>query len=131
MVTYLGYREIRCRDCEKWTSKSQVVCAKNIIGTIGMNGNFENSDNDYRIPVWDEVKKTVINADYDIIEIYESKAVDCNAIIDRVVNFLYNEINRYKPVNEVVVKIIGYPVISRSTMRLMKERFLKVESINA
>jgi hypothetical protein len=129
LVSHLGYREIRCRNGEKCTSKDQVVCAKNIVGTIGMNGSHENDDDNYRIPIWDEMEKTVINADYDIIEIHESIAIDYDAIIHRIVSFLYNEIDRYKPVNEIIVRIIGHPVISDSNMRLMNERFLKIESI--
>ncbi len=130
LVSHLGYLEIRCRNGEKCTSKDQVVCTKNIVGTIGMNGSYENDDNDYRIPIWDEVKKTTINADYDIIEIHESKAVNYNAIIDKIVSFLYNEIDRYKPANEIIVRLVGEPAISESSKRLLKERFMKVEYIN-
>jgi hypothetical protein len=131
LVATLGYHVIKCRNGEKCISKSQIVCAKNIVGTLGMNGNMDNDEQDYHIPVWDEVNETTNNADYDIIKIYENKEIaNYDSIIASVVSFLYNEIDRYKSVKTVEIQIVGNPAISDSTKRLLENRFLKVDYID-
>jgi hypothetical protein len=123
-----GYKNINCRMEDKCLADDKVIYAKNIIGVLGKDVIHGSSNDNYYIPIWNENEQRIDNADYDIIEIHESSEIkDYNAVINKIIDFLYNEINRYKPINEVVVKIIGNPQISESTKRRLEEHFFKVE----
>jgi len=130
LVRRLGYKEIRCRKGKLCFARKKLVYAKQIIGVIGKDEMISTQIGDYYISLWNENDQAVKDADYDAVEIIENNTIkDYNAIINKVVNFLYNEIDRYKPINEVVVRVFGNPDISESTKRLLNKRFKKVEYI--
>ena len=99
-----------------------------MIGFLGISFKKQAMNGDFYIVLWNPKSRKITNGDYDIIEIHESSKIkDYDAIISKIIDFLYNEIKRFKPINEVVVRIIGNPQISESTKRRLEEHFLKVE----
>jgi len=128
LIRRFGYKEIKCRKGRLCFARKKLVYAKRIIGVIGRDEIKSAQKGDYRISLWNENEHTIIDADYDLVEIVENDTVkDYNAIINKITNFLYNEVDRYKPISDVLVKVIGSPEISESTMRLLNERFKEVE----
>lgn len=125
------YNSIACRVNKKCFAERKLIYATHIIGVIGRSKTIKSTQGKYYVPLWNEKEHKINNADYDLIEIYENDEIaDYNALINRVVDFFYNEIDRYKPINKVVVRIFGTPNISENTKRLLNERFLKIEYLN-
>jgi hypothetical protein len=116
---------LRCRidkNCLK------IAYAKKIVGVIGIIHKNWRKQSDYYVTLLNHKTGEITNADYDIVEIHENKEIkDYNAVISKAISFLYNELNRYKPISEVIVRIIGDIEISESTKRLLEKNFLKVE----
>ncbi len=127
-TTILGFIIINCRVSWFCFKQKKIREAKQIIGVIGKEMKKTIYKNNLCVSIWDSKRKKIVNGDFDIIEIHENNETkDYNAIINKIIDFLYNEIKRFKPINEVVVKIIGNPQISESTKRRLEEHFLKVE----
>jgi hypothetical protein len=85
-------------------------------------------ENNYYITIWDNLEEKVTDGDFDIIEIHKSQEIEnYDKVIDKVVRFLYNEVDRYKPLNQVTVKVIGNIELTENTKRLLKKHFFKVE----
>jgi hypothetical protein len=125
----LGFKTVHCRKSTKCFARGHVK-ALNLVGLIGDLNSGEEYENDYYITLWDYEHNIINDGDYDIIEIQESEKInDYDAVINRVITFFYNELNRFKPIKEVTVRIVGNPEISESTKRLLKERFLKLEYV--
>jgi hypothetical protein len=124
-----GYKNVSCRVKENCFAKKRLQYAHNIVGILGKSISG-NSGGNYYVPILDEEEQRINNADYDILEIHESPEInDYNGIINKIIDFLYNEINRYKPVNKIIIRLVGAPDISESSKRLLKERFMKVEYV--
>jgi len=123
----LGFKTIHCRKSKKCFAKGNVK-ALNLVGLIGDLSYGEEYENDYYVTLWDYEDNEIFDADYDIIEIQESENIkDYDSVINKVITFFYNEIDRFKPINEVIIRINGNPPISESTKRLLNERFFRVE----
>ena len=124
----LGYKEIACRVGEECVNQNQVIKLMNLVGRIGKPGHEQKDDESYYVDLWQPKTGEIKYGDYDIIEIYESNDIDdYDALISKIVSYLYNEIDRHKPINEVSVKVIGNPKLSENTKRLLEQNFLKVE----
>ncbi len=125
----LGFKTIHCRKSKRCFAKGKIK-ALNLVGLIGDLNDGEECENDYYVTLWDYENKKINDGDYDIIEIQESEKIDdFDAVVNKVIAFFYNELNRFKPIAEVRIRIVGNPPISESTKRLLKERFLKIEQI--
>jgi len=124
----LGFRKINCRTSWFCFGQRRIREVKQLIGLIGKEYERWTFEKNYYVTLWNSKSGKINNGDYDVIEIHESNSIeDYNAVINKVIDFQYNEINRYEPISEVVVKIIGHPQISESTKRRLEEHFLKVE----
>jgi hypothetical protein len=121
------FRNIQCQ-IDKNCTKNDIILAKQIVGLIGKTTEPQKTENNYYITVWNGHNKEITEADFDIIEIHENKEIkDYNAIISKTISFLYNELNRYKSINQITVRIFGNIELTESTKRLLEKRFLKVE----
>jgi len=101
-----------------------------IIGVINENIKEKDNENNYYINIWNIKDEQCINADYDIIEIQENENIkNYDFIIQEIYSFLYNDLERQKPVSEIEIKIVGNPEISENTMNLLKDKFKSVEKI--
>lgn len=123
-----GFRNIRCRS--KWLCfrRKWIREVEQLIGLIGKYDEQLTLKNKYYLTLWNPKSGNFRNADYDEIEIHNNdKIKDYDSIINKMISFFYNELKRFKPINEVTVRIIGNPEISESTKRLLEEKFLKVE----
>lgn len=126
-----GYKDLACKKDKECINKNRITYCVSLIGQIGRFENEETNNGNYYITLWDHNTNEIVNADYDIIEIHENKEIDnYDSVILKVVNFLHNDLKRYKPINKVIVKIFNNPNISESTKRLLEERFMKVEYLN-
>ena len=124
----LGYKGVKCRKGKKCLRKKSIVHAVRLVGLIGIIENGKSVNNDYYVTLWDHRYRKIRYGDYDIIEIHESKDVkDYDFIISKIIAFFTNEINKYKPINEVFVRVVGRPSIAENTKRLLQKHFLKVE----
>jgi hypothetical protein len=122
----LVYKNIQCRindECDE----NDVIHARQLIAVIGKSINQTIGD-DYYVNIWDRQEGKVIDGDFDIIEIHKSKEIEnYDAIINNVIRYYSNEINRYKPISQVIVSVFGDIELSENTKRLMEKHFLKVE----
>lgn len=126
-----GFKSIRCRHDENCLRKNNIVHAKHIIGLVGFIKSEQISSDNYYIALWDNELGVVRDADYDVIEIHKSPSInDYNGIVNKITSFFYNELERYKPIDEVIIRIVGDITISKSTKRLLEERFLKIEYLS-
>jgi hypothetical protein len=126
-----GFKDVSCRIGKTCLEKNHLVHANEIVGLIGCEIKIPNTSNNYYITLWDNELDKINDADFDVIEVHENPAIeDFNGIITKTVSFFYNELERYKPLNEMIFRIVGNPEISESTKRLLKERFLRIEYIN-
>jgi hypothetical protein len=126
--TSFTYKGVKCRVGKKCLAHNHIKPAVHLIGLIGMIENGKSVDNDYYVTLWDHRYRKIRYGDYDIIEIHESNEVkDYDFIIAKIITFFDNEINRYKPINRVEVRIVGNPVLSENTIRLLEKHFMKVE----
>lgn len=124
----LGYKKVDCRIDGKCYKKNNLVNARLLIGLIGKLNNGRVSKNDYYVTLWDHKEEIIKDGDFDIIEIHENKKIeDYNFVIAKLIDFFYNDLDRYKPINEIHVRIFGNPSISESTKRLMEKRFSNIE----
>ncbi len=122
------YKGVKCRVGKKCLAQNYIKPAVQLIGLIGLIENGNTIDNNYYVTLWDHRYWKIRYGDYDIIEIHESDEVkDYDFIIAKLITFFSNEINRYKPINRVEVRIVGKPALSENTIRLLKKHFLKVE----
>jgi hypothetical protein len=124
------YKGVKCRVGKKCLIHSNIQKAVHLVGLIGLIEDGKTVDNDYYITLWDHRYRKIRYGDYDIIEIHENNEVkDYDFIIAKVITFFSNEINRYKPFNEVLVKVIGNPPISENTKRLLEKHFMSLEYV--
>ncbi len=127
MESHFIYSAAICRndaDC----SSENIIVAKELIGFIGKIEQKKVNNGKHYVELFSKDSQTVINGDYDIIEVYKSSDIqDYDAVIYKVTSFLYNELDRYKPVNEITFRISDDIPISESTKRLLEKQFGKVE----
>jgi len=123
-----GYKGVKCRVGRKCLVHNNIKVSVKLVGLIGLIENGKAIDKDYYVSLWDHRYKKIRYGDYDIIEIHENKYLkNYDFIISKIITFFANEIRRYKPINEVIVKVIGNPPLSENTKRLLERHFLKVE----
>lgn len=128
----LGYKSVKCRVHKKCLKHNDIVMAVRLVGLIGVLESGKQQDGDYFVTLWEHRLRKIRYGDYDVIEIHENEEIkDYDFVISKLITFFDNEIDRYKPLNEVVIKIVGNPLISENTMRLMANHFLKVEYLNS
>lgn len=128
----LGYKSVSCRIGKRCLRKADIQHTVNLVGLIGMIENGKTVSNDYFVTLWDHRYRKIRYGDYDIIEIHESNEMkDYDFVISKIITFFYNEINRFKPLREVTLRIVGNPPISENTKRMMHKHFLNVEYISA
>ena len=124
-----GYKKVVCRidkNCVKYYKR--IIVWKYLVGRIGDFKDTRFNNDSYYVDIWNHETKEIRDGDYDIIQIHENDVIeDFDGVIVKVVSYFYNELKRFKPISEVIVKIIGQPKISESTKRLLEKRFLKVE----
>jgi hypothetical protein len=128
-VSTIGISRVECRfdgDCHH--NGNIIFPVKNIIGVLGDDNLLGVDNENFYINIWNAKDKSCINGDYDIIEIRASdKIKDYDFIIQNIYSFLYNDLNRIRPVNEIIVRIVGNPLISENSLNLLKEKFKTVE----
>ena len=123
-----GHKIVHCRTSKKCFSLGRIIHARLLIGVIGDYKRSRKFDDEYSTMIWNNETKTIIDGDYDVIEIQEGSEIeDYNSVVNKIITFLYNQIKRYKPVKEITIRVEGNPPISESTKRLLEERFLKIE----
>jgi len=126
--TSFVYKGVKCRVGKKCLSQNHIIPAVNLVGLIGVIETGKVIENDYYVTLWDHRYRKIRYGDYDIIEIHESDEVkDYDFIISKIITFFTNEINRYKPLNRVAIRVIGNPDYDENTKRLLEKHFLKVE----
>ena len=126
--TSFTYKGIKCRVGKKCLVHNQIKPAVNLVGLIGRIEEGKTLNNDYYVTLWDHRYRKIRYGDYDVIEIHKNNEVkDYDFIIAKVITFFSNEINRYKPIDRVKVRIIGNPGFSANTIRLLEKHFMKVE----
>ncbi len=127
----LGYKSVRCRVGKQCTKKGDIMHSVKLIGLIGLIENGKSSGNDYYATLWDHRLRKIRYGDFDEIEIHENDEMkDYDFVLSKIMTFFYNEIDRYKPIDEVRVKIIGNPPIAENTKRILEKEFLSVEYIS-
>jgi len=125
--SFLGHKIVRCRTSKKCFSFGRIIHARLLVGIIGDYRWSRLFEDEYSTMIWNNETKTIFDGDYDVIEIREGDEIeDYDGAVNKVIAFLYNQIKRYKPIDEIVIRIAGNPRISESTKRLLEERFLKV-----
>ncbi len=78
--------------------------------------------------MWDNSKKVVKHGDYDFIEIYQTNTIkDYNNVLSQMMAFFYNDLNGFKSMDEIVVKIFGELNLTKSTQRLLEKNFKEVK----
>jgi hypothetical protein len=123
-----GKIRIVCRiegDCAK---NKKLKYANNIIGVIGKNAQKPRKSKDFYVNLWNHSKKEVKHGDYDFIEIYQTNTIeDYNNVLSQMMAFFYNDLNGFKPMNEIVVEIFGNLNLTKSTQRLLEKNFKEVK----
>lgn len=128
VVNDYDFIRLKCRSGEDCAREKKLTYAKRIIGIVGKPIKKNYSKGNYYVAMWNSEKKQLINGDYDIIEIYNNPEIgDYDAVMSKVVALFYNEMERYIPIYQVTLKIIGKPVFSTSTQRLIDNSFSKIE----
>ncbi|MEN8118751.1 MAG: hypothetical protein ABFS35_00290 [Bacteroidota bacterium] len=126
--TIMGYRSVRCRKGKKCLRRNKIGMAVRLVGLIGLIENDKLFENDYYVTLWDHRSGKIRYGDYDVIEIHNNEEIkDYNFVISKIITFFYNEIDRYKLINEVSIRVVGDVPISENTKRLLEQHFLKVE----
>jgi hypothetical protein len=124
----LGYKGVSCRVGKICLKNKELLAAVKLVGLIGVYEKGRVIDNDYYVTLWDHKLRKIRYGDYDIIEIHKNDEIkDYNLIFSKIINFFYNEIDRFKPINEVSIRFVGNVPISENTKRLLQNHFLKVE----
>ncbi len=127
---YHGFKSVCCRMDRTCLEKNRITRADEIVGLVGLEKSAAPQNGKYYLTLWDLESGKIHDADYDVVEIYENPGIeDYNGIISKIVSFYYNELERYKPLNQMIARIVGTPEISISTKRLLKERFMRIEYI--
>jgi hypothetical protein len=127
---YHGFKSVCCRMDRTCLKKNRITRADEIVGLVGLEKSAAPQNGKYYLTLWDLESGKIHDADYDVVEIHENPGIeDYNGIISKIVSFYYNELERYKPLNQMVIRIVGSPEISVSTRRLLQERFLRIEYI--
>jgi hypothetical protein len=128
LIMVYGEKYISCRINEKCLTEKKIIYAKHLVGLIGKIDRDKRRKGNYYVTLWNHKTQEMRNGDYDIIEFHKNNEIeDYNSLIAKIVSYFYNELNRYKPINEVIVRIIGDIEISESTKRWLEKNFLKVE----
>ncbi len=121
------YNAAICRNNNN-CSNEDIIFAKQLTGLIGKKRPEKQVNGDFYVELLGDDKQVVKNGDYDIIEIHKNNEIeDYDAIISKVTSFFYNELNRHKPINKILVKIFGSIPISESTKRLLERNYFTVE----
>lgn len=124
----IDYKNIQCRSNEDCDIDTNFIFAVKLIGQIGLNKRNRFLNNNYYVKAWNNNTKKFKDGDYDILEIHQNNKIeDYNSIIYSISNILFNEIDRYIPIFKMQIRIFGELNLSKSTKRLLKERFFKVE----
>jgi hypothetical protein len=130
MKKELGFRDVYCRIDKSCMNKKNVIYAKHLAGLIGKKEKSRGFQGTYYVTLWDNKRKTIKNGDYDIIEIHKSNEIkDYDAVISKVTSFFYNELNRYKPINQITIRIFDNVTISESTKRLIEKHYQRIEYV--
>jgi hypothetical protein len=129
-TTVIGedYVRVRCRTGKNCAKEKKLTYAKRIIGIVGKPVIRNYYRGNYYVAMWDAENKQVINGDYDIIEIHNNPEIsDFDSIMNKIIALFYNDVDRYIPIYQVNLKIIGSPVFSASTQRLIDKSFTNIE----
>ena len=127
----LMFKTVRCRHGKKCLDNDRITHAVNLVGLIGKIENGKQTGADYYVTLWDHRVNKIRYGDYDVIEIHYTKDIsNYDFVINKVFTFFDNEIDRYKPLGDVVVKIFGKVPITENTKKILENHFLKVEYHN-
>jgi hypothetical protein len=119
-----------CRVGKICHKNKSLIKANELIGLIGVMERGKLINDEYYVTLWDHRLRKIRYGDYDIIEIHNNKDInDYDFVISKVITFFYNEIDRYKPLKEVDIRIIGDLPISENTLHLLQKHFSKLEFI--
>ncbi len=119
---------IKCRTGKNCAQEKKLTYAKRIIGIVGKPVVRNYYRGNYYVAMWDAENKQAVNGDYDIIEIHNNPEInDFDAIINKIIALFYNDVDRYIPIYRVTLKIIGSPVFSTSTQRLIDKSFTNIK----
>jgi len=124
--------KIKCRKGDNCGKERNLIYAKHIVGLIGRNVNRRKFKGDYYIKMWDHKNQKVIDGDYDVIEIHEYNGIKSyDSVVNKIIDYFYNELNRYKSINQISVRVIGSPAMTDNTIRLLEKHFLSVEYLTS
>ena len=127
MQSHFIYNSAICRK-DANCSTENIIVAKQLTGLIGKSSQTEINNGTFYIELISKDNQTIINGDYDVLEVHKNAEIrDYDAVINKVTSFLYNELDRYKPINEITIRIFDDIPISENTKRLLEKRFGKVE----
>lgn len=125
--SFMGFKGLHCRMSKKCFPKGHVAPLK-LVGVIGKLVEEYEGNGEYFVTLWNPFTEEIYDADYDIVEIHNNfEVASYDGTINKIINYFYNELNRYKPISEVKIRIINNPTISENSRRLLEQKFLKVE----
>ncbi len=123
-----GEIRIACRIDTSCSRNKKLKYADKLIGVVGKNIRKSRVGRDYYVNLLGQSRQEIRNGDYDFIEIYQSGSIkDYNSVLSQIMAFFYNDLNGYRPMNEIVVKIFGELNLSNNTQRLLEKNFKDVK----
>jgi hypothetical protein len=127
-VIGVDYIRVKCRAGNNCAKEKKLTYAKQLIGIVGKPVTRSYYKGNYYVAMWDPENKLVVNGDYDIIEIHENPGInDFDAIVNKIIAMFYNDVDRYIPIYQVVLKIVGNPEFTTSTQRLIDKSFTNIK----
>ena len=123
-----GEIRIVCRINSECAKSKKLKYVNYLIGVIGKHVKKPKKSKDHYVSLWNHSKNEIKHGDYDFIEIYQSNTInDYNSVLSQIMAFFYNDLNGFKPMNEIVVRIFGQIDLSKNTQRLLEKNFKDVE----